>query len=242
MISICFPSRSRVHRVKELLDSIEKTAAHLHIENIEVLIGVDKDDPSLGDYQVIPHGGSYASSSMRFPFVHIFTLDRSPRTSDYHNYLAKQAKGDILLYCGDDIVFTAKNWDVKVEEHFAKSPDKIMLVYHADRGQELATHGFVSKRSVEILGRLLPGFRRWYHDNYMTSIYKAINRLVQDPTLGIIHKHHLYVQGVYDDVYALQYTKDEHGKRPIDYDGEEWPLSEKDREEDVKKLTAAIAG
>jgi len=100
--------------------------------------------------------------------------------------------GEIIMHCGDDIVFKTKDWDNLVRQAFQKYPDRILLVYGNDmiHGWNLATHSFLHRNWVEAVGYFLPPyFVSDYNDTWLTDVARKINRIEYIPELHTEHMH-----------------------------------------------------
>ena len=108
------------------------------------------------------------------------------------NELVQYAKHDVLMHCGDDIIFRSDSWDECVLAAFDTIPDKIALVHGRDGYQDenLATHGFYHRRWVETLGYLVPPyFSSDYNDTWNTEIADALGRRHYLPHVYTEHMH-----------------------------------------------------
>jgi glycosyltransferase involved in cell wall biosynthesis len=141
MISILLPTRHRRDNIARLHQSIVDTAEHP--EDIELIIAVDDDDASY-------EGLGFKSA----PAVTWLNTQRKV-LSEYWNECYGLAQGDILMHCGDDIVFQTKGWDTVVKDTFDLYDDKIVFVFGNDGSGPTAhdgrfgTHGFIHRKWVE---------------------------------------------------------------------------------------------
>ena len=198
-ISLLIPTRKRVSNLKRLIESIYNTTHD--ISNIELIIYADDDDAETLEFF------SKERSSPRFSHLinsKLLTGRRLPKFGETNNVMARASSGDILMLGADDIVFRTKNWDANVRDMFQKYPDRLALIFGYDGIQPpgtLATHCFISRRSTEILGYATPGdFGYNYADNWMTELYRQINRLVYVP-IYIEHMHWGAGKAPYDETY-----------------------------------------
>jgi hypothetical protein len=124
--------------------------------------------------------------------------------SDYWNVLTGYANGDIFMLCGDDCVFSTPGWSQMVEDAFAACPDKILLVHGDDlgpNGKMFATHPFVHRRWVEVLGYFSGrGFSADYADAWPQDLATMIGRKKFLPFVHE-HLHPVWGKAVYDEVY-----------------------------------------
>ncbi len=194
MISIVIPTRGRPKRLKDTWDSIFNTASKP--SNIEVVIAVDDDDPEAIE-------GANLLDGMAKKVVVMPREYAVPKWAAAH----KSASGDILMLCGDDIIFRTPDWDLRVAAEFAKWPDRIGLVCVAEgiwNGQ-LATNIFLSREWINALGYFVgPGLRHNYVDQWLDEIAKAIERRVYIGDIMAEHIHPMKHPGVQDATYQIQ--------------------------------------
>ncbi len=175
-ISILIPTRLRPKNVKRLINSALKTAKDN--SKLEFLFYVDDDDNSF-------------PKELRGSKIRVF---KGPRTwlSSSFNCLLLQASGEIIMYCGDDIVFRTKYWDETIRAEFNKVDDKICLVYTndgVDQSQDIARHGFVHRQWFNSTGWAFPALRVMPIDLWMTDLAKQISRIKYLESVVIEHVH-----------------------------------------------------
>lgn len=112
--------------------------------------------------------------------------------SEMWNVCAREASHDILMQCGDDIVFQTDHWDTLVLEEFDKHADKIVLVHGRDGFQDaaLATHGFLHRKWMDTVGYFVPPyFSSDYNDLWLTEVADMLGRCVYLPDVYTEHMH-----------------------------------------------------
>lgn len=174
---------------------------------VEILTYVDDDDYSynFGDSEFWPNRNSPILAS----------VVRGPRLvmSEYWNVLAKQANGDILMLCGDDVVFETPGWSAMVEQAYADCPDKILCVHGDDlgpNGKTFATLPFVSRKWVDTVGYFTPsGFSGDFIDTWIQDVADMLGRKRFLPFV-VNHMHWIYGKAERDSTYR---EKDERQKR-----------------------------
>ncbi len=198
-ISILVPTRGRVSNIKRLIESVYNTVNN--INNIELAFYVDTDDVVTVNF--------FEEEKSKKQFTHlidtkIIIQDRQPTFGETNNVLYRNSKHEIMMLAADDVVFRTKNWDVLIIEEFKKQPDMLQLVFGYDGIQPpgtLATHSFISRKSADILGYATPSdFGYNYADNWMTELYRQINRLVYLP-IYFEHAHWGVGKAEYDETY-----------------------------------------
>jgi glycosyl transferase/beta-hydroxylase protein BlmF len=112
--------------------------------------------------------------------------------SQMWNECYAQSHGEIVMQCGDDIVFRTEGWDTLVYRAFSEYPDGIVLVYGNDcfQGEQLATHGFVTRRWADTVGHFTPKhFSSDYGDQWLFDVARGIGRTHYIPELVTEHLH-----------------------------------------------------
>lgn len=171
MISLLLPTRLRPDGLRRLAESAADTASDP--DGIELVTYHDNDDPAGDLYRAL-----HLPIRWR-PFFGPREHDGVVNLSVKWNWCYDVCCGDILMHCGDDIVFRTPGWDAVVREAFDSVPDKILFAYGDDLYQPhtFGTHGFVHRRWVEVTGTLFPPFYESdFNDTYLNDISQAIGR------------------------------------------------------------------
>lgn len=172
MISLLAPTRNRPDWALRMWESAQATA----VGDIELVLYVDDDDPSLSELDAIEDAT-------------IVIGDRCVLSDTWNRAYAK-AEGNIVMQAADDLVFRSHGWDKAVAEAFPH--DGIALVYGRDgyQDEKLATHGFVTRKWVETVGYFLPPwFVSDYSDLWIDDVAEKIGRRVFLPEVYIEHMH-----------------------------------------------------
>lgn len=169
MISLLLPTRQRPDNLKRLVDSINETASNP--SDIELVTYIDDDDwlYEALDLEIAwgRAGGPRTDS------------DGLVNLSAMWNRCYDACHGDIIMHCGDDIVFRTRGWDDIVRNAFDAVPDKILFTYGWDgiQPKTFGTHGFVHRRWIEAVGYWLPPlFSSDFNDCYLNDVAKLIGR------------------------------------------------------------------
>jgi len=198
IISVLVPTRKRPQNIVELCKSAVETASDLI--GIEFIFYVDRDDTDTIDFFK-----NNANTNTLNVAANVKIGDRVKLGQTY-NEAYKLAKGDIIMYCADDVRFRTKNWNYLVWQEHRRYKKGIALVFGYDGIQpkgSLATHGFLSRAGIDALGYVHPGDIGYnYSDNWLTEIYKQIGRLVYYP-IYFEHCHWGVGKAVYDETYRL---------------------------------------
>jgi len=175
-----------------MVDSIVRTISD--INNVELLVYIDDDD-----VESIP---ALVAAAEKIS-INAIQGNKMPGSQMY-NAIFKEAKGDIIMFSADDIVFNTPNWDLLVQKEFDAYEDKILLVYGNDGYQNgrIATHGFIHRYWVELVGYVLPPkLASAYTDEWMTDLAIRVGRKCYRPDLLTEHMHPAVGKAPMDDVY-----------------------------------------
>lgn len=222
-ISILVPTRNRPKNVQRLINSAYETSDLPP----EFFFYVDNDDPARHvTIDILNYCGAHWIMGERI------TL------SQMWNELAEVATHDILMHCGDDIVFRTMYWDKRVVETFESHRDKLILV-HGDDGfqhDRVATHGFYHRNWVEVLGRFVPPyFSSDYNDLWLTEVADAVQRRVYLPDVLTEHMHPSAGKGDLDQTHQERLAR--HARDNVDT---LYKTLARERVNDVSKLREAI--
>lgn len=174
MISLLVPTRGRPDNVRRLATSVRETAT----TSVELVFYVDDDD--LPSFEVVNAVGDQVISGPRVVL------------SEMWNRCAEIAHHDVMMHCGDDIVFRTSAWDQRILDVFDQAPDKLILVHGRDGFQDarLATHGFYHRRWGDVLGYFMPPyFSSDYNDLWMTEIADMVGRRIYLEDVYTEHMH-----------------------------------------------------
>lgn len=181
-ISVLLPTRQRPQQLVRMVDSILETA-HLP-EQIEVVVYVDDDDQS------------YDGLNLGIETVWV----RGPRShnglvgnlSVMWNHCYAASSGDIVMHCGDDIIFRTPDWDDVVRSAFDAVEDKVLFAFGDDgyqTGLNFGTHGFIHRKWVEAVGYFVPPyFVSDYNDVFLNDVAKLVDRHLEIP----IYTEHMH--------------------------------------------------
>lgn len=171
MISILVPTRGRPERFAEMLHSARETAA----SKIEVVAVFDEDDRTRDKYDLT------GVQSIAVPHRH----DMAGLWNVAYSY----SSGDVVMMCGDDVIFETAGWDETIEELFAEVPDGVLMVYGNDGSPRQApTLPFLSRKWVEQAGELTDEMLQgWFADEWIWSIAAELQRVVYLPEVVFRH-------------------------------------------------------
>lgn len=181
MISLLLPTRQRPAQLTRLVDSAIATASG----EIELVTFIDDDDTSYDDLD----------------FDIEWVKVRGPRESGgivnlsaMWNACYAASSGEIVMHCGDDIVFRTPGWDQVVYDTFDSYPDNLLFPFGQDGYQvNFGTHGFIHRDWVNTVGFLFPPrFSSDYNDTFLNDVSKLIGRHVE---IDILTEHMHYIVG-----------------------------------------------
>jgi glycosyltransferase involved in cell wall biosynthesis len=221
-ISILLPTRKRPTNVVRIWDSVLSTVVDK--TTIEFVFAIDDDDAETVKTVESLTGLSKVVSVG--PHKKCLPWDR-----------LGAATGDILMLCGDDIIFRTPGWDDKVRESFAQWPDRIGLVYGNDGfwDDRLCTHPFVHRRWVEVVGYIAPPcLNRYYIDNWLFDIARYAGRCCHRPDVYTEHAHYGLGKATMDETYKL-------GDSFMATDGQTYRERDGERREVADKLKRMIS-
>ena len=197
-IALLIPSRERVDKKIELMNSIENTVSD--INNICLYFGIDDDDPSREYVKEIVKDKKYVR------IVEIHNDGKFLGLGRLWNICANEAKEEILAMVGDDMVFMTKGWDKEIIDEFSERncpSDKIKMVYCYDgrHGQKIAVNAFVHRAYMELNGYLMrEEFKVDFIDIWLQQIFTALGRIKYRGDIHIEHMHWSFKKSVKDGV------------------------------------------
>lgn len=188
-ISILCPTRNRPEGINSLVTSAKETAHEF--SDLEFVFYIDEDDKVS-----IPAIEQLNLNNIKYVVGSRIVL------SQMWNECYYISSGDILMHCGDDILFRSENWDKEIKNAFDKYDDKIVLVYGNDlaHGRNLSTHGFFHRKWVEAVGYFCPPyFSSDWNDVWLFELGRNLGRLHYLPNVITEHMHPSLGKGVFDD-------------------------------------------
>lgn len=190
-ISLLVPSRERLNLKLTLISSIMTSVSD--INNVELIFGVDEDDPK----RDIVHKIAQA-----IPFVRIVDIKNYGKFIGINriwNILAANTDNELFGYVGDDMIFMTPDWDKEILKEFNKAncpADNIKLVHcydgHRDR-DEICVNAFVHRKYYEVLGYFCKeDFLINWSDQWMYQTVNAFGRVKYRRDIHIQHNHWIY--------------------------------------------------
>jgi len=190
-ISLLVPSRERLNLKLNLICSILTTVKD--INNVELIFGIDKDDPTRDIVYKI---------AAAIPFVKIVDIENNGKFIGINricNILAANTDSEIFGYVGDDMIFKTPDWDLRILEEFNNNncpADKIKLVHCYDGHRnfdEICVNAFVHRKYYEVLGYFTrEEFLINWSDQWMYQTFNAFGRVKWLKDIHIQHNHWIY--------------------------------------------------
>lgn len=205
LLVVC-PSRGRPHRLKECLDSFNRTKS----EGTEMLVYVDHADPRVDDYHAMrcQYPEVHFVFGVRKPIPHVFNEATSVRSPYYAD-------------CNDDFVFHTDKWDSQLISAL-ESNGNVGAAYGHTTG--LPHCMVVSAETIRRLGWWFPlGFQHQYVDDVLTNLFKKAGKLFHVPGVIIEHKHVIWGKAPLDDTY--RWVMSEEVKTRDEAAFEDWKLN-----------------
>lgn len=192
-ISLLVPSRERLNKFLTFTCSVFSTCES--IENIELVLGIDEDDPQFDSYQRI-------ANNLNFVVLKVFPkgLFANEGLSGLWNRMAASCSGNIVAMVGDDMIFRTNNWDTKIIDTFKQQQDNIYLVHCNDgmRGpgnkyanvEPLAVNSFIHKDYITAVGRYVQTeIKEIFQDTYLDRLFNILGRKIYYHDIVIQHLH-----------------------------------------------------
>ena len=194
-------------------------------DKLELSLYIDDDD--MATQGVLPKlGGDF-----RMAFGPRIVL------SEMWNVAYKNATGDILMHCGDDIIFRTEGWDETVRSAFNEFNDRILFAFGDDgwHGSGFGTHGFVHRNWVDTLGYFVPPyFSSDFNDTWLNEVAAMIGRKKYIP-IYTEHMHPMFGKGPNDQTHVERMER--HNRDKVD---EIYASKFPEREADSRKLMEFI--
>ena len=194
--SLILNSRNRPEHLKYLLESIVKTTHD--ISSIEMIVGMDKDDPSLLVSLAILDG---------YPFVSYLVTDRPTNLHVAMRTLLGIAQGAYIFILNDDVLFLTDGWDVSagalLDAYVDVHPDGIVYGRTHDLSVDKEKDGLysafpiISKTACNVLNFVMPiEFAGLGGDVATYRIYEKTGRICELTSIILQHTLHQTVEQV----------------------------------------------
>lgn len=196
MISLILPTRERVSRLTEFLNSVLATVSDS--KHIEVILYVDDDDLDTANFDY-PH--------KQLCIKKIILPHNTMGFCNTECY--RHASYNIIMLVNDDIIIRTKNWDKIIIDTVARFSDDIYLMYPNDlfKGKKLAAFPILSRRYCELVGSPFPEiYKGAFIDSEIFEIFHRLkylgdNRIVYLENVIFEHMHYRLKKSVFDMTY-----------------------------------------
>ena len=209
-ITIACPSYKRINNILRLVDSVRDTSYELN--QIEIFFYLDNDDYDSHEIVkklMIEHGTLI--KGITGPKINL---------SDMWNQCSNHTSSEIVMFCGDDIVFRTLYWDKIVIDQFNLIEDKIAFI-HGDDGYNkdlFGTHGFLHRDWINTVGYLLPPyFSADWCDTWINDVANKLQRRIYVPILTE-HMHYSVNKGEMDETHLQRLQRGQRDNNKLIYD------------------------
>ena len=179
-ISICVPTRNRPDRLAAMVRSAQRTADQP--ANLEWLFYLDHDDDQ-------------SETVLRGLLGEQMRIVRGSRLKDqsYWNRLADASAAETIFLGADDLTFVTPGWDTAVlaaDQSGNHAGIGMTWADDGDIGERLATHPFVTRRWIEVVGFFVPPyFERCFVDLWIFELAVLAGLGTYVPGVLIEHSH-----------------------------------------------------
>lgn len=185
-IAVLCPSRGRPDRFLSFLQSVISTTDK--IENVEVWLALDSDDPKKEMYPTA---------------CPVLGVECGPRKSvpALFRQLADRIDADIYVTGSDDVMFRTPGWDAALAARY--EDEKSWLAYFDDgRGRNKVEHFACTRAFKDAVGYFMhPDYEHFYADQHMGDIAERAGCLVHMPKIILEHMHAKYGKAEWDETY-----------------------------------------
>lgn len=184
-VSVLVPSRERPELLRRSLRSLGE-------RDIEVLIRVDEDDPSLAAYTELP--GVSVGPRHGYRGLH-----------HYYNELAARATGEWLMIWNDDALMMTAGWTQIIGRYHGKMVVLNPNTNHDNWKIDMNVFPIVPRRMYELLGHISLSL---HNDSWLEFVGRGAGIMVRVPIL--VHHDRADLTGNNDDVVyaAREYERD----------------------------------
>jgi hypothetical protein len=208
--SVLCPTRGRPYGAEALAQTALETASDQ--SRIEVIFGIDDDDPQLGIYKnkLNQMRESYKGNLIKY------VIGKRKSISLIYNDLAELSRGDLLMIANDDLTFRSRHWDEILSKASDNINSSIFCIYGKDgiseKWQGYPAFPNVTRRYYEVVGYLTPGiFQFYYNDTWVNDVSRQANSQYFEPNFVQEHLHPHAGTRAHDQTTADHF--DDPGKR-----------------------------
>lgn len=185
-IAILVPSRERMNRRLTMIMSILTSVKD--INNVNIYLGVDDDDPTLPVIQKV------ANAIPCVKIVNIHNEGKFVGLGKMWNDCVAASNEEIISMIGDDMVFATPGWDEMLIKEFSNAPKDSILGVHCNdgyHGQKLAVNFFCLRKYADIMnGKFMrEEFKINWIDQWLHQVFQSVGRLKYRGDIMIEHRH-----------------------------------------------------
>jgi hypothetical protein len=190
VFSIVLVSRSRHHKLRSLLESLQETCECKY----EVFVGLDEDDPDLLKYYEL-------LNSHEFPELKLHVANRIDNLHVRINYFTNFINGQYVFVLNDDCKLLTQGWDRLAKE---KLGDGIVYGRTYDNSidkvnREYSAFPIMSVSAVKKLDSIMDDrFGNHGADVVTYRIYNEANKVIDLPEVAIDHTFHNSIESLED--------------------------------------------
>lgn len=226
--SLILASRDRVPLLKDLINSVKRTAKDL--SQIEFIVVCDEDDESTK---------AFTDTEINLKLLVRQRSDHMHR--DYINWAYSYSCGQFIIILNDDTLFINQNWDE------ADLTDVCYGYTETFSGEHLCCFPLLSREAINKLGFIMPNERRsWGADHDLYWIFKSpvVNKITKIPQIAIQHVSHLINTREKDNINSRMHALWEEGQIiPVDFYANRFAASfNKEVDKSFNKLAVHIIG
>lgn len=173
MISLIHPSRSRPHKSFE---TIKKWILKAGMDDFEVLISLDEDDPQLGGYYDVYHNP---------PSNFMFSIEKNKSAVEAINRIARIAQGRIMIVVSDDTEPCVR-WASRILRYTEGKTDFVLKTRDGIQ-PKMITMPILDRVYYQRDGYIYhPDFSHCWADRYFTEVAHKRKRVI---TKNIMFRH-----------------------------------------------------
>ncbi len=237
VFSFLLPTRGNPALAKRFLQSACETADHP--EQIEVVLGVDEDDPA-------SHGIEQEGLCIK-----TLLLPAGLTMGSLNRACYEASSGRYVMLINDDVIVRTKGWDSTIYRVFARFHDDVALVHVNDLlfRERLCTFPILSRRACDAIG-LCPGcYKRYRIDDHIGDTYHLLSYLGHNRRVyleDVVFEHDNYAHSPPPVEDAASFFESREGKvyvpKPEVFEADSQAYNERleERKSDARKLAGLI--
>lgn len=217
------PTRERVSRLKEMMDSFFATKS----EGTHLFVYVALDDKQLD---------GYGELIAQYPEV-IYEVGKRRTLVEVDNYgVEKYPEFEFYGTVNDDHIFITPQWDAKLMAHIKDYGISGANDVHSGFVRRVMSNQIISANLVKAQGYFVhPMFRHYYSDDSMRDIAEALGRYYHDSEVVIEHRHWSFGKSEIDDTYKVNAFSQNYVESEREYD-----MWTKIKDKEIERIKRAL--